>query len=331
MTKVVVVGTGAWGTALANAFHASGNEVTLFSIDKEAVDNINKTHENKTYLPGVKISSGIRATLRSTCIKGAHIVVLAQPAQATREVVTNIKSIVGPDTFILIGSKGIEIKSGALLTDVVAEILPKQPIGVLSGPAFAYGLGSGQPTACTLASERISASRWLASTLSNKNFRLYPNDDVVGCQLGGALKNVVAIAAGMIEGLNLGENARAAVITRGLHEIARLGTTLGGRTETFMGLSGLGDMILTATSASSRNFKLGLDIGKGGDIEKLLSDPKATHEGVYTVQAVNKLHRAHNVEMPITDMLYDILFKKVPMLEALQSLLDRPLRGEEKS
>ncbi len=331
MTKVVVVGSGAWGTALAAAFQASGNDVSIYSIESNVVDEINTAHENKTRLPGVMLSPKIRATLRTACLKGAHIVVLATPAQTTRSVLTKLKSVIGPDTFLLIGSKGIEVTSGSLLTDVIGEILPKQPVAVLSGPAFAKGLGNGQPTACTLACARISSSRWLASTLSNKNFRLYPTDDLIGCQLGGALKNVIAIAAGIAEGLELGENARAAVITRGLHEIARLGVALGGRTETFMGLSGLGDMILTATSASSRNFKLGLEIGKSGDIQKLAHDSATTQEGVHTVKAIKLINQKRDCEMPISEMLYDVLYAQKPIHEGFQELLDRPLRSEERS
>ncbi|USO01137.1 MAG: NAD(P)-dependent glycerol-3-phosphate dehydrogenase [Alphaproteobacteria bacterium] len=331
MTKVVVIGAGAWGTALASAFQKAENIVSLYTIEKDVATQINADHENKKRLPGVKLSPAIRATLKPACLKDAHIVVLAQPAQATREVVTKLKPFIGKDSYIIVGSKGIEGSTGELLSSVIASILPEQPIAVLSGPAFALPLAQHRATACTLASARISASRWLASTLSSKTFRLYPTDDMIGCQLGGALKNVIAIASGITEGAAMGENARAAIITRGLHEIARLGVIMGGRTETLMGLSGLGDMILTAASHTSRNFQLGYAIGQGESIAELMQDATITREGIFTVKAAHILKQKYDVDMPILETMHMILYDGASVQKAYDALLNRPLRTEERA
>lgn len=329
MTKIAIIGAGAWGTALASTAAHAGNEVTLVSIEKDVVDVINTAHENKIRLPHVILPKSIKATLRYNALKNANFVMLAPPAQVTREVCKKIKPLINDNTYVIICSKGIELSTHMLLSEVLLQELPNQPFAVLSGPAFAQPLAMGLPSACTLASPSLTAGRWLASTLSYKNFRLYPTEDVIGVQLGGSLKNVIAIAVGIADGMGLSENTRAMTITRGLHEIARFGTALGAKPETFMGLSGMGDLILTC-SPSSRNYSLGFAIGKGKKISQLLKDASTTREGVYTARAAYEISKKKDIDAPLVQAMCDILDERFSVEEAVEKLLSRPLRPEER-
>lgn len=329
MTKISIIGAGAWGTALAAAAAQAGNAVKLIGIEKDVIESINAKHENTQRLPGVPLPKNIKASIRFSSIREANLVILAQPAQATRAVLRRIKKDLNPDTYLIIGSKGIELGTQKLLSEVLQEEVPDQPFAVLSGPAFAKPLAQGFPTACTLASANLTAGRWLASTLSYKNFRIYPCEDVIGTQLGGALKNVIAIAVGICDGMGFSENTRAMLMTRGLHEMCRFGVTFGAREATFMGLSGLGDLALTCSS-SSRNYAFGYAIGKGESIDHLLNDQNTTREGAQTALAAEARAHSHDIDIPIISGVCSIIERRAKIQDVIEGLLDRPIRSEER-
>lgn len=329
MTKITIIGAGAWGTALASAIAHAGNDVRLIGIEKDVIDAINTHHENTLRLPGIMLPKKVKATNRFSHVREANLIVLAQPAQATRDVLKRIKKDLSPDSYIIMGSKGIELQSNKMLSQVLEEEIPNQPYAILSGPAFARPLAMGLPSACTLASAHITSGRWLASTMSYKNFRIYPTEDVIGTQLGGALKNVIAIAVGIADGLELSENTRAMLLTRGLHEMSRFGVALGAKESTFMGLSGLGDLTLTC-SPSSRNYSFGFALGRGQSAESLLQDKNTTREGALTAQAAESLAREHNIDTPIIAGVCAILRNEAKIHDVIEALLNRPLRSEER-
>src|SRR5689334_19118042 len=297
--RIGVVGGGAWGTAVALAARRAGRRVVLWAREPAVVEAINGRHENPTYLPGIALGPDLHATADLDALAGLPAVLLVTPAQHLRAVATRLAPVLDGDCCAVICAKGIEQGSQALMSTVVAETLPGRPAAVLSGPTFAAEVARGLPTAVTLACADAGLGARLVEALGSRSFRPYLSDDVTGAQVGGAVKNVLAIACGIVRGRRLGDNARAALITRGLAEIVRLGTALGARPETLMGLSGLGDLTLTCTSLQSRNMSLGAALGEGRALADILAERHSVAEGVSSAAAVVALAAHHGVEMPI--------------------------------
>lgn len=321
---IAIVGAGAWGTALAQTAARAGREVVLFARDPAVVTAIEQRHVNPRYLADATLDPAVRATTDPGEVAAADAVLLAVPAQTVRVV---CRALGVPNTLVIC-AKGFETATGARLSEVVAEECPENPCAVLSGPNFAGEVARGLPAATTLGCADATLGRDLAEALSSGSFRAYWTEDVVGVEVGGALKNVLAIAAGIVTGRGLGENARAAIVTRGLAELARLGEALGGRRETLMGLSGLGDLVLSASSLTSRNMAFGHAIGEGSDPQALRRHPGALVEGVFTAGAVARLAAAHGLEMPISAAVDAILEGRLDIEQALDRLMRRPIRPE---
>jgi glycerol-3-phosphate dehydrogenase (NAD(P)+) len=328
MQRVGVIGGGAWGTALAEVARRAGRDVTLWALEPEVVAAINAEHRNTLYLPDVTLDAGITATIDMVAAADADILLLVAPAQHLRKICTTLAPHIKPKTPVLICAKGIERGTSALMTDVVAETLPQAAMMVLSGPTFAREVALGLPTAITLGASDQALGRAVANAVSSKTFRPYLSEDVVGAEVGGAVKNVLAIGCGMADGKGLGANARAALLTRGLAEIVRLALARGGKPETLMGLSGLGDLVLTATSLQSRNYSLGVALGKGQTLDEVLGARRAVTEGVTTAEAVVTLAAKLGVDMPICTAIDRVLNHNASINDMLQGLLERPLRDE---
>lgn len=328
MDHIAVIGAGAWGTALALAAFRAHLKTSLWSISLDEVEAINREHQNVSRLPGIPLDSSLRATTDPQEISNVDSIILAPPAQFMRSVCAIFSKVLPSHVPLIIASKGIENGTAQLMSEVIREFFPQNPLLVLSGPSFASDVGKGLPTAVALAAEDISLSQKIASCLSSQYFRLYASEDIIGAQLGGACKNIIAIACGIIEGQGLGDNARAALVARGLIEIARLGCAMGAKLETFLGLSGVGDITLTSLSAQSRNKTFGLSLGKGVNLKELLENKVLLTEGVFTVSGTVKLAEKYKVEMPITFAM-DTLLNKGGTLETLiKDLLSRPLTIE---
>ncbi|MFY9287385.1 MAG: NAD(P)H-dependent glycerol-3-phosphate dehydrogenase [Alphaproteobacteria bacterium] len=324
-----IIGGGAWGTALAVALLSAGRSVTLWAHEKEVVSEINQRHENTTFLPGIKLGKSLKATQDLKDLADCDAWVLVTPAQHTRSICEKVNSCAPHSAVpIIIASKGIEDKSTALLSDIVTSVLPQHAIAVLSGPSFAIEVARGQPAALTLAMKDQTVGETLCKVMASPSFRLYLSDDVIGAQIGGAIKNVLAVACGVIAGRNMGENARAALITRGLAELVRLGTALGGRAETLMGLSGLGDLVLTCSSSQSRNMSLGMALGQGKTLADILASRSTISEGVYTASAALALAKKLKIEMPIVEAVDAVLNRKADIDTAIAGLMARPLKAE---
>ncbi|MCE2510897.1 MAG: NAD(P)-dependent glycerol-3-phosphate dehydrogenase [Alphaproteobacteria bacterium] len=328
MMRIGIVGAGAWGTALAQVIRRQGKETVLYAREPEVIKTIRETSENTIYLPGIKLDSGIDATDALDVVADADALLLTTPAQYLRQTTESLARYLTDNTPVVICAKGIEEKSGALMSEIIGATLPEAPLAVLSGPTFAAEVARGLPTAATLASRDKVAGKKLLAILGSPRFRTYLSDDVIGAQIGGAVKNVLAIACGIVEGRRLGENARAALITRGLAEILRLGVALGGHPKTFMGLSGLGDLTLTCNSRQSRNLSLGVALGEGKPLKEILAGRKFVTEGVYTARAIPELAKRHGLEMPIADAVCDVLHRGADIDLTIAGLLARPL-GEE--
>lgn len=324
MTSLSVIGSGAWGTAIASAADRAGTNTTIWSKDISTVEGIKNTGENPECFKGQKISTSIEITNDLQIAAQSNIIVLSVPAQFARQVSTDLCPLVPEDSYIVIASKGIEQSTGMLMSEVMAETLPGRSVGILSGPSFAEEVFKGMPSAVTLAAQDLTTSSWLARAFNSPTLRIYASDDVIGAQMGGALKNVLAIASGIVAGHHLGENARAMIITRGLSEIARLAVAKGGKVETLYGLSGLGDLCLTCTSTTSRNYQFGYDIGQGKSVEEVLKNSKSLTEGLYTSKTITRLAEELDVEMPICKAVDDILNNGVDIDEAMHVLMDRP-------
>lgn len=328
MTSIGVVGAGAWGTALAQVFASDKRDVTIWAREEEVVNAINEKHENTVFLPGIDLHPSLRATTSIEEISSQNIILMVSPAQYFRASLEQMKPHINEGTYIVICAKGIEISSGLLMSQVAHEVMPKGDFAILTGPTFASEIAQGLPGAVTIGTYSPSTGTALLKELSTPTFRPYLSDDVLGVQLGGALKNVVAIASGIVEGKHLGESARAALMTRGITEMARLGVSLGARHETLLGMCGIGDLMLTASSMQSRNFSLGAEIGAGRTMQEILSTRNAVTEGVHTAQAVIELAHKHGIEMPICQAVNDILTDKITIDEAIDKLLERPLKTE---
>ncbi|WP_413204462.1 NAD(P)H-dependent glycerol-3-phosphate dehydrogenase [Rhodospirillum sp. A1_3_36] len=326
---ITVLGGGAWGTALAQTCHRAGRTVTLWARDPEVARLVTETRENRDYLPNIPLDPGLQATSDMIrALNGAQAVLVVCPAQAVRSVLTAARDHWPAEAAAVLCAKGIEQGTMALMGEVTAAVLPGAPIAVLSGPTFAKEVAEGRPTAVTLASADPELAEALVTALGTRSFRPYASTDVIGAEVGGAVKNVLAIACGVVEGLGLGDNARAALLTRGLAEIIRLGRALGARSETLSGLSGLGDLILTATSMQSRNYSLGQSLGTGRRLESILAERKSVAEGVFSASAVVALAKDKGVDMPICQAVHALVTDAMTVTEAVDSLLSRPLRPE---
>ncbi|MCW5746417.1 MAG: NAD(P)-dependent glycerol-3-phosphate dehydrogenase [Alphaproteobacteria bacterium] len=326
--QIGIVGGGAWGTALAMTARRAGRRVTLWAREPDVVADINDAHRNPRFLPGHAIDAAIAATSALTDIATANAVLLVTPAQATRAMAQQLAPLVPPDVPIVVCAKGIEADSGKLMPAVVAEALPGHSVSMLSGPTFAEEVARGLPTAVTLASPNRALGEALAHALRTPTFRPYWSDDVTGVALGGAIKNVLAIACGIVEGRQLGDNARAALLTRGFAEMARLGLAMGARLETLAGLAGLGDLTLTCNGPLSRNRSLGAAIGQGSRAADFLAGKASVAEGYYTAPVVQALAARHGVEMPICTAVAALLHDDADVDATIRALLARPLKGE---
>lgn len=325
--SVAVIGAGAWGTALALVASHAGRKVTLWAREADVIADVNKVHENKRFLAGVILPSSIAATGDLAQCGGAEAVLVVAPAQHLRATLKDLRNVVKARTPVVVCAKGIEEKTGALLSEVLAETLPEAEPAMLSGPSFARDVARGAPTAVTLAARDGIASR-IQATLGGASFRPYASEDITGVALGGAAKNVYAIGCGMVDGAGLGENARAALLARSFAELMRLGVRLGAKGETLMGLSGLGDLVLTATSKSSRNFALGLALGKGASLKDATGEGKPLAEGATTAAALVARGKRENVELPIAEAVADVIAGKLDVKRAAERLLARPVGKE---
>jgi len=327
MTQTIgVIGGGAWGTALAQAFSAGGRDVTIWARESEVVEAVNTNHENTVFLPGIPLDSNLTATESLSEAISKDITLLVTPAQHMRSALQSMKDEIAEGQTLVICSKGIELESGLLLSQVAEEEVPHANIAVLTGPTFASEIASLLPCAVTIAAKDENVARNLQEALGVKHFRPYVTADVIGTQLAGAIKNVIAIACGIVYGRQLGESARAALLTRGVAEIARLGSAMGAQPETLLGMCGIGDLTLTASSLQSRNFSFGAAIGEGKTMEKILGTRNAVTEGVHTAKATLDLAQKHNVDMPITETIYKCLHEGLPVDDAIEELLNRPLK-----
>lgn len=329
MRRLAIIGGGSWGTALAMVSRRAGSVPVLWARDPDVVVAINQLHQNSSFLPGVRLDPAITATAEmASATAGADAALLVVPAQFLRGVLQVLASCLDRSLPVLLCAKGIETGSLKTMSAVAAEILPGCPSAVLSGPTFAVEVARGLPTAVALASFDASLGRAFMGALGSSRFRPYLSGDPVGAEIGGAVKNVLAIACGIIVGRDLGENARASLITRGLAEMARLGVGMGGRSETFSGLSGLGDLVLTCSSAQSRNYALGLALGRGQALEAALHGRRSVVEGVATAAAVTRLARRLGIEMPICVGVDALLHQGESIDAVIDLLLRRPYRAE---
>ena len=325
-SHIAVLGAGAWGTALAMAAQRAGRTVTLWVREDDVLTDIRAGKENR-FLPGVAIPADLDVTGNLAEAARADVLLLAVPAQVLHGFAQALKPYLAKDQPVVICAKGIERDSGKLVTEVAAETLPGTALAILSGPSFARDVARGLPTAVTIAARNGLAAE-LQESLGSASFRPYASDDMTGVALGGAAKNVYAIACGVVEGMGLGENARAALLARSFAELARLGESLGAKRETLMGLSGLGDLVLTATSPSSRNFSFGMELGKGRAVGELCAPGQPLAEGVATAPALVARARIAGVEMPIAEAMADLISGALPLGEAMMRLMRRRLTTE---
>ena len=327
MTKIGVVGAGAWGTALAQSLANSGRDVTMWAREQEVIDSINNSHENSLYLKDVPLNNTIKAVNTQDDLKECDYFIVSTPAQHVRKTLEVMKETLADKPFILC-AKGIEIESGELLSDVSKSVIPNAKVGVLTGPTFASEIARGLPCAVTLAFESKVIGQEVVEAIGSRTLRTYLTDDLAGAQIGGAVKNVIAIASGVVHGLEMGESARCALITRGLTEMARLAKAMGAKRSTLMGMCGVGDLFMTASSMQSRNFSLGFELGQGKTMDDVLKDRIAVTEGVHTAKAVRVMARDNAVDMPISRAVYEFLHEGADMKEVIEKVLNRPLRAE---
>jgi glycerol-3-phosphate dehydrogenase (NAD(P)+) len=328
LQSVGIVGAGAWGTALAVTSHRAGRDVLIWAHEPETLADINRNHRNEVYLPGISLDRSIEATGRLNEVANCDLLLVATPAQHAREIAGELAPYLKEEQPLVICSKGIEQASGKLISQVVDEVSPGSQIAVLSGPSFAAEVARGLPAAVTLATAEEPLGRALSYALSHPPFRCYWSDDVMGAEIGGAVKNVYAIAAGIVAGKKFGASAHAALVTRGFAEMARFGAALGARRETLTGLSGLGDLILTCGSPQSRNMSLGIELGKGRSLDEVLGKRLTVTEGVYTASAVVEMAGARGIDMPIAQAVHAVISGLATVDEAIEALLARPLRAE---
>lgn len=326
--RIGVAGAGSWGTALADLLARAGHEVTLWAHEEEVATAITQRRENPVFLPGCSLAEGLTATTSlSAALTGVELVLSAVPSHATREVFGMMQPLVSEGTVLACATKGIETGTLKLMSDLGAELLPGRPFVALSGPSFALEVHQGQPTAVVAAGGAVAARR-VQEVFSTPRFRVYTQDDLIGVEVGGSLKNVIAIAAGVLEGLGMGHNPRAALITRGLAEITRLGVAMGGRRVTFSGLAGIGDLILTTSGGLSRNRSLGEALARGETLPGWQGSHRNVAEGVNTTRAAVALAARHDLEMPIAREVHAILFEGKSPPQAVADLMERDLKPE---
>ena len=327
--RCAVVGAGAWGTALADLLARNGHEVRLWAYEPDVVESINGKHENVRFLGGHVLSPSVAATgdIRHA-VENADLVTLATPSHVLRRIIKSAAASLPRSAPLVVASKGIEKETLALMTDVAEQEIPGATVVAISGPSFAVEVVSCQPTAVVVASRKSEAAGVAQRAFSSPYFRTYTHSDVIGVELGGALKNVMAVATGIAEGLGLGFNARAALVTRGLAEMTRLGIALGAEQSTFAGLAGLGDLVLTCTGSLSRNRAVGFELGKGRKLDDVLRDRETVAEGVVTAQSARELAAREGVEMPVVDTVNRVLFEGESARSAIAALMTRELRAE---
>ena len=324
-----VVGAGAWGTALSDLLARNGHDVRLWAYEPDVVESVNGKHENVRFLRGHPLSPSIRAVGDiAEAVEGSDLVTLAAPSHVLRMIVRSAAKSLPRKAPLIVATKGIEKQTLALMTEVAEQEVPGATVIALSGPSFATEVVSGQPTAVVVASSSDDAAEIAQRAFSSPYFRTYTHTDVIGVELGGALKNVMAVATGIAEGLGLGFNARAALVTRGLAEMTRLGAALGAEQSTFAGLAGLGDLVLTCTGSLSRNRAVGVEVGKGRKLDDVLRDRETVAEGVVTAQSARELAAREGVEMPIVDTVNRVLFEGQSPRSAIAALMTRELRAE---
>lgn len=330
--KIGVMGAGSWGTALTDLLANKGYKVDLWAYEKEVVEQINTHRENKYFLPGFTLSDNITASNDlQKVVADKDLVLIVVPSHVMRETTREISGRLSPGTIVVSASKGIENKTHLSMSGVITEMLPEiseHQLAVISGPSFAKEVVKQFPTVVTVASKNSDTADLVQQIFATPYFRVYSSDDLLGVELGGSVKNVIAIAAGVIDGLGLGLNTRAALITRGMTEIRRLGVKLGANPRTFTGLAGFGDLVLTCTGALSRNHSVGKKIGEGKKLKEILAEMRMVAEGVKTAKSVYNLSRKIGVEMPISHETYRILYEDVPPKEAVYRLMTRDLKKE---
>jgi glycerol-3-phosphate dehydrogenase (NAD(P)+) len=326
--SVGIIGGGAWGTALAQTARLAGREVLLWALEADVVAEINAHHANTPFLPDVPLDAGLRATGKLADIARSDVVLMVAPAQHVRTIAGQLAPHLPKGKPVILCAKGLEQSTGKLMGEVMAEALPTATQAVLSGPSFAADVARGLPAAVTIATADEALGEQLATALGYRNLRIYWSGDLIGVQLGGAVKNVLAIAAGIVHGRGLGASAHAALVTRGFAELRRFGAALGARPETLMGLSGLGDLLLTCGSPQSRNMSLGHALGDGQSLQTVLAGRRSVAEGVYTAAAVTRVAAQHGIEMPICQAVHAIVGGKISIDAAIDALLSRPFKAE---
>ncbi len=329
MTKIGLIGAGSWGTALSKLAADNGHEVTVWSIVKEEIEMLQENREHLDKLPGVKLPENISYTTElAAAIEGKDMCILAVPSPFTRSTAAMMKSFVKEGQIIVNVAKGVEEKTLMTLSEIIGQEVPQADVAVLSGPSHAEEVGKGMPTTIVVGAKTKETAEYIQNLLMNKVFRVYTSPDILGIELGGALKNVIALAAGIADGLGCGDNTKAALITRGIAEIARLGMTMGGKPETFSGLTGIGDLIVTCASMHSRNRRAGILIGQGKTMQEAMDEVKQVVEGVYSAKAAMGLAEKYGVEIPIIEQVNLVLFEGKPAAQALDELMLRDKKIE---
>ena len=329
MARIAVIGSGSWGTSISLSLAREGHEVVLWSRRKEAADELRSSGENKRYLPGVKLPESIIHTSDIACVRGAELIVIATPSHTVREVSRAIAREVEAEQIIVSISKGFDEVTGQRLSEIIAEEIPTARVAAMSGPSHAEEVALGMPTTNVVASDDADAAARIQEIFNSASFRIYTSDDIIGVELGGSLKNVIALCAGICDGLGYGDNAKAALITRGIAEMARLGVAMGAKLQTFSGLSGIGDLVGTCTSMHSRNRRAGILIGSGKSAAEAEAEIKMVVEGIRSARAVHALAKRFGVEMPISREAYRVLYEGADVKECLPRLMGRELKAED--
>lgn len=329
MAEISVIGAGSWGTALARLLAGNGHDVTVWSIIEDEIAMLEREHEHKDKLPGVKLPEAMKFTTDlEMSVRGKDLLVLAVPSTFTRGTAHSMKEFVADGQKIVNVAKGIEEKTLMTLSEIIEEEIPQADVAVLSGPSHAEEVGKDMPTTCVVGAKSRESAEYIQNLFMSRNFRVYTSPDILGIEVGAALKNVVALAAGIADGLGCGDNTKAALITRGIAEIARLGTAMGGKYETFAGLSGIGDLIVTCASMHSRNRRAGILIGRGATMDEAMTQVKMVVEGVYSAKAAKALAEKYQIEMPIIEEVNAVLFDHKAAQDALTDIMCRDKKAE---
>ena len=328
MKRLGVIGAGAWGTALATVSVRAGLDTLIWALEEDVVTSINASCENTLYLPDVPLDPALVATSDMADLSDREVILMVAPAQHLRSVAIKLGEHLPAGVPVLICSKGIEVSTGKLMSTVLGETMPDNPVGILGGPTFAAETSRNMVSALTLAMADEKMGLEIVEAIGLPTFRPYFTTDVIGAQIGGAIKNVIAIASGIVAGLGLGENAKAALITRGLSEMQRFGRTRGAKAETLMGLSGVGDLVLTCSSTQSRNMSLGLALGEGQSFKEIMAGRRSVSEGAHTVEVVHKIAVDEGIDMPITEAVYRIIYEGASVDEVMDDLMTRPFTKE---